>query len=320
MSNQTTGSTARTALAALLIAGLLPAGFALAQDQSEAEAEAQTEAEAPAEGEAAPPASALDVVATVGEKSIRLGDVITLRRGLPQQYQQLPDEILGRGLIDQLIDQTLLAEKAVEEGVDERASVKFQIENQMRAVLAEAYMRAAVEERVDEDAIRAEYDARYAEAEPETEVRAAHILVESEELAKTIRQELDDGADFAELAAEHGTDGTAQRGGDLGYFVKADMVQPFAEAAFEIEPGNVGGPVQTQFGWHLIKVEDKRPRAAPPFEAVAGDIAQELVQDAQRAVVAELREGADVTVTEPGPPAGAFRDDDLLNNAEPAAE
>ncbi|MEO0960499.1 MAG: peptidylprolyl isomerase, partial [Pseudomonadota bacterium] len=189
-----------------------------------------------------------------------------------------------------------------------------------RAVLAEAYMRAAVEERVDEDAIRAEYDARYAEAEPETEVRAAHILVESEELAKTIRQELDDGADFAELAAEHGTDGTAQRGGDLGYFVKADMVQPFAEAAFEIEPGNVGGPVQTQFGWHLIKVEDKRPRAAPPFEAVAGDIAQELVQDAQRAVVAELREGADVTVTEPGPPAGAFRDDDLLINAEPAAE
>ncbi|MEO0428321.1 MAG: peptidylprolyl isomerase [Pseudomonadota bacterium] len=323
MSNQTTGSTARTALAALLIAGLLPAGFALAQDQSEgeaaAEAEAQTEAEAPAE-EAATPASALDVVATVGEKSIRLGDVITLRRGLPQQYQQLPDEILGRGLIDQLIDQTLLAEKAVEEGVDERASVKFQIENQMRAVLAEAYMRAAVEERVDEDAIRAEYDARYAEAGPETEVRAAHILVESEELAKTIREELDGGADFAELAAEHGTDGTAQRGGDLGYFVKADMVQPFAEAAFEIEPGNVGGPVQTQFGWHLIKVEDKRPRAAPPFEAVAGDIAQELVQDAQRAVVAELREGADVTVTEPGPPAGAFRDDDLLNNAEPAAE
>ncbi|MEL7140326.1 MAG: peptidylprolyl isomerase, partial [Pseudomonadota bacterium] len=241
MSNQTTGSTARTALAALLIAGLLQAGFALAQDQSEgeaaAEAEAQTEAEAPAE-EAATPASALDVVATVGEKSIRLGDVITLRRGLPQQYQQLPDEILGRGLIDQLIDQTLLAEKAVEAGVDERASVKFQIENQMRAVLAEAYMRAAVEERVDEDAIRAEYDARYAEAEPETEVRAAHILVESEELAKTIRQELDDGADFAELAAEHGTDGTAQRGGDLGYFVKADMVQPFAEAAFEIEPGN----------------------------------------------------------------------------------
>ncbi|MEM8758953.1 MAG: peptidylprolyl isomerase [Pseudomonadota bacterium] len=323
MSNQTTGSTARTALAALLIAGLLPAGFALAQDQSEgeaaAEAEAQTEAEAPAE-EAATPATALDVVATVGEKSIRLGDVITLRRGLPQQYQQLPDEILGRGLIDQLIDQTLLAEKAVQEGVDERASVKFQIENQMRAVLAEAYMRAAVEERVDEDAIRAEYDARYAEAEPETEVRAAHILVESEELAKTIREELDGGADFAELAAEHGTDGTAQRGGDLGYFVKADMVQPFAEAAFEIEPGNVGGPVQTQFGWHLIKVEDKRPRAAPPFEAVAGDIAQELVQDAQRAVVAELREGADVTVTEPGPPAGAFRDDDLLNNAEPAAE
>ncbi|MEL7173992.1 MAG: peptidylprolyl isomerase, partial [Pseudomonadota bacterium] len=111
MSTQTTGLTARTALAALLMAGLLPAGAALAQDQSGGEA-TETAAE-----EAAPEASAMDVVATVGDKSIRLGDVITLRRGLPQQYQQLPDEILGRGLIDQLIDQTLLADKALEEGI-----------------------------------------------------------------------------------------------------------------------------------------------------------------------------------------------------------
>ncbi|MEL6766839.1 MAG: peptidylprolyl isomerase [Pseudomonadota bacterium] len=313
MSTQTTGLTARTALAALLLAGLLPAGAALAQDQS-------GEAAEPAAEEAGPAASAMDVVATVGDKSIRLGDVITLRRGLPQQYQQLPDEILGRGLIDQLIDQTLLADKALEEGINDRASVQFQLENQMRAVLAEAYMRAAVEERVNEEAIRAEYDARFADVEPETEVRASHILVETEEQAAELKAELDGGADFAALAAEHGTDGTAQRGGDLGYFVMNDMVQPFAEAAFALETGTVSEPVQTQFGWHLITVVDKRPRAAPAFEAVASDIAQELVQEAQRAVVAELREGAEVAVTEPGPPAGAFRNDDLLNNAAPVAE
>ncbi|MEM9763761.1 MAG: peptidylprolyl isomerase [Pseudomonadota bacterium] len=314
MSTQTTGLTVRTALAALLMAGLLPAGAALAQDQSGGDA-AETATE-----DAAPEASAMDVVATVGDKSIRLGDVITLRRGLPQQYQQLPDEILGRGLIDQLVDQTLLADKAMEQGINDRASVQFQLENQMRAVLAEAYMRAAVEERVNEEAIRAEYDARYADVEPETEVRAAHILVETEEQAAALKAELDGGADFAALAAEHGTDGTAQRGGDLGYFVKNDMVQPFAEAAFALEPGTVSDPVQTQFGWHLISLVDKRPRAAPAFEAVASEIAQELVQEAQRAVVAELREGAEVTVTEPGPPAGAFRNDDLLNNAAPVAE
>ncbi|MEO1275818.1 MAG: peptidylprolyl isomerase, partial [Pseudomonadota bacterium] len=287
----------------------------LGQTAAERDHIAETAAE-----EAAPEASAMDVVATVGDKSIRLGDVITLRRGLPQQYQQLPDEILGRGLIDQLIDQTLLADKALEEGISDRASVQFQLENQMRAVLAEAYMRAAVEERVNEEAIRAEYDARYADVEPETEVRAAHILVETEEQAAALKEELDGGADFAALAAEHGTDGTAQRGGDLGYFVKNDMVQPFAEAAFALEPGTVSDPVQTQFGWHLISLMDKRPRAAPAFEAVAGEIAQELVQEAQRAVVAELREGAEVAVTEPGPPAGAFRNDDLLNNAAPVAE
>ncbi|MEM7496834.1 MAG: peptidylprolyl isomerase [Pseudomonadota bacterium] len=327
MSTETTplkpGMKARTALYALLIAGLIPAGFAAAQDTMGGDAAAGEAADGAAEAQAgtdteAPEASALDVVATVGEKSIRLGDVITLRRGLPAQYQQLPDEILGRGLIDQLIDQTLLADKALEAGIDERQSVQFQLENQMRAVLAEAYMRAAVEERVNEDAVRAEYEKRYAEAEPPEEVRASHILVESEEQAQELREELDGGADFAALAAEHGTDGTAQRGGDLGYFVKEDMVGPFAEAAFEIEPGAVGGPVETQFGWHVIKVVDKRERPAPAFDDVASDIAQELVVEAQRAVVAELREGAEVTVTEPGPPAGAFRNDDLLN--APAAE
>lgn len=298
------------ALAALLSLGAW-SGAALAQESSTAAEDAgSAEADAGAE---VPAPTAEDVVATVGEKSIRLGDVITLRRGLPQQYQQLPDEILGRGLVEQLIDQTLLAEAALAAGADERASVKFQIENQMRAVLAEAYMRSKVEERVNEEAIRAIYDEQYANVEGEEEVRASHILVESEDLAKEIRAELDGGGDFAALAAEHGTDGTAQRGGDLGYFVKSDMVAEFAEAAFALEAGQVGGPVQSQFGWHLIQLVDRRPRPAPAFEEVAGQIGQGLVQEAQREIVAELREGAEISITDEGLPQGAIRDDALLD-------
>lgn len=304
-----------------LIAALAAPLPAMAQDQS-AETEAETAAEAEAESEAGaqpdgvaaqPPALTADrVVATVGDKAVRLGDVITLRRGLPQQYQQLPDEILTRGLIEQLVDQTLLAEKALADGLDTDPGIQFQLENQIRAVLAEAYMRAAVTERVTEETVRAEYETRYAEVEPEQEVRASHILVESEEQAQALMEELEGGADFAALAAEHGTDGTAQRGGDLGYFVKSDMVEPFADAAFEIAVGETGGPVQTPFGWHLIKVVDKRDRAAPAFEEVAGQIAGEMQQEAQRALIDDLRAEADVEIIEPPLPAGAIRNDDLL--------
>src|SRR5690606_30914637 len=139
-------------------------------------------------------------------------------------------------------------------------AVQFALTNQERGVLASAYMEQAVTERLNDEAIEAAYQERYAGAEPVEEAHAAHILVEDEATAQEIREELDEGADFAALAAEHGTDGTASRGGDLGWFTHERMVPTFADAVFAMEAGTVAGPVETPFGWHVIKLFEKRQR------------------------------------------------------------
>ncbi len=269
----------------------------------------------PADGEAGAPAEAPTadtVLATVAGTPVTLGELIAVRQGLPAQYQQLPDEVLLGALVEQTTDQILLAEAAREAGIDQRRAVQLILENQARAVLAEAYMQQAVEERVTDAAVQEAYEAEFASAEPVEEVRAAHILVDSQEKAEALKAELDEGADFAALAAEHGTDGTAARGGDLGWFVHEQMVPEFADAAFAMQPGEISDPVQSPFGWHLIKLDERRERAAPPIEEVRGQIVEQLTQQAQTDVLTELRQGAEI---EPGAgqvPATAIRADEMI--------
>ncbi|MEM6973508.1 MAG: peptidylprolyl isomerase [Pseudomonadota bacterium] len=294
---------------------------ALAQDTTEDSATEAPAAEADATEEAAPEPIPLEEVtldlpvATIDGEDLSFGEVLMLRQGLPDQYQQLPDEILTRGLIEQLIDQKLLAKKAEEAGIDQAASVDYALRNNRRSVLAEAYLRAEVEARVTEAAVRAIYDEEIAAAEPVTEVQASHILVETEEAAQALIDELEGGAEFAALAAEHGTDGTAQRGGDLGFFAREEMVPPFAEAAFALETGALGGPVETQFGWHVILKTGERDRAKPTFEELAPQIVRQLQQETQREVITELREAAEVVMSEPGVAPGAIRNDALFDDA-----
>ncbi|MDT8344750.1 MAG: peptidylprolyl isomerase [Thermohalobaculum sp.] len=307
---ETTRILAAGALAALVLA--LPAG---AQTADPATPPAAPAGAAPADAPADAPAldvSAANVLATVGTREITLGEIISLRRDLPEQYQYLPDEILSQGLLDQLIDQTLLDQAARAAKLDDRLDVALSIRNQVRAVLADAYLRTEMSTRMTEERLRAAYDAQYAAATPEEEVRAAHILVETEEKAKDLRAQLDAGADFAALAAEHGTDGTASRGGDLGFFVKADMVPEFADAAFATQPGQIAGPVQSPFGWHLIKVEERRQKPIPAFDEVREDLAGTLVQTIQGEIMEELRAATTVTMADPPVPAAAIRADDLI--------
>lgn len=255
-------------------------------------------------------------LAEVDGAPITLGELIAVRRELPQQYQQLPDQVLYDGILEQLVDQYLLAEAAREAGIDERPAVAKNLLNQIRAILADAYLRAETERRVTEETIEALYEERYAEAEPVEEVRAAHILVETEEEAEEIKAKLEAGAEFAELAKEHGTDGTAQRGGDLGWFTHGEMVPQFADAVFAMQPGTVSEPVETDFGWHLIKLEERRMRPAPPLDEVAGELREEAVREAQMALVEKLRAEAKIEMPEMPPPPAAIRADDMLDAAE----
>ena len=203
----------------------------------------------PALAEDAPTADT--VVATVNGAEITLGHMIALRAGLPGQFAQLPAEVLYKGILDQIVQQTLL-EQSLE--ADLTKSRMLRIENERRALFADQALDSIRAEAVNDDAIDAAYEAQYLDAEPPIEYSAAHILVETEEKASALIAELEAGADFAALAQEHSTGPSGPNGGSLGWFSDGMMVEPFQNAVAAMEPGSVSAPVQTQFGWHVIKL------------------------------------------------------------------
>ncbi len=300
----------RAAALAVAAAALIPVALApvavLAQDQTQS----QTAAETPA---AAPEPAADMVVATVNGKPVTLAEVIIARSTLPQQYQQLPDAQLMPALIDQVVVQQLLAQQAEEAGRGDDPIAAIHAEIARTSYLAESEMGRVIAEATTEEALRALYDEKTAEMEPTQEIRASHILVEDKALADEIKAELDGGADFAALAQEHGTDGTKERGGDLGWFDEGQMVPAFAEAAFGAEEGVVVGPVETQFGWHLILVTGQREAPVPTFEEMRQQLAQEAARAAAGEKVEELRAAAEIELSEELPDASAIRRDDLLS-------
>jgi len=304
-----------TGILALLLTVLLcvPGAVAQSDDAStEESAEATTETgetDETAEAAAAPAPTLDTVIATVDGKPLTLGELIAVRRALPAQYQELPGEVLIEGLTLQLVNQLVLAEKAREAGLDETDAIRIHMINVENSTLADAYLRAELEERVTVEAV----EAAYSEIEPETEIKASHILVDTEESAAAIRAEIDGGADFAELAKQHGTDGTAPNGGDLGWFVRTDMVPEFADAAFAIEEdGAVAGPIESPFGWHLIQLTGKRERAVPPLEQMREQILAELTEEAQTAILEEARADAEISQAEEGLDPQAIFADELL--------
>lgn len=307
-------------LVTALILGLTATGVSAqtATEETEAPAEAAESAPEAATEEAAPlvPGKDFDastVMMTVGDQQITLGDLIAVRRTLPEQYQQLPGEVLMQALGDQLVSQVLLAAAARDKGLDKRPDIAMTLRTQEMGLLAQTYVRSQIRDQLTAEAIDAAYAEKYADAEPVEEVRAGHILVDSEEKAKELKAELDGGAEFADLAAKHGTDGTAQRGGDLGYFVHSDMVPEFADAAFAMEPGDISEPVQSPFGWHLIKLDDRRERGAPPIEEVRDDIVAELASKIEAEVYETVTQGIEVEKNDAAIPADAIKMDSLLN-------
>ncbi|RDC73744.1 peptidylprolyl isomerase [Rhodovulum sp. 12E13] len=248
-------------------------------------------------GLAATPLAAQDadtVVATVGGTEITIGHMIVARQTLPRQYQQLPDEVLFPGLLDQLIQQNALAQSLE----DPTKATQLTIENQRTGLLAGEALGMAGQDAVTEEAIETAYEDRYAEAEPSTEYNASHILVETEEEAQSLIGQIDEGADFAELAREHSTGPSGPDGGALGWFGAGMMVPEFEEAVMALEAGEVSPPVQTQFGWHVVKLNETRMADAPPLEEVRAEIAEELRQQAVEARIAEVVEQADITRAE----------------------
>ena len=218
------------------------------------------------------------VVAVVDGKPITRVDVFRYIKMMPAQVQQMPPASVYPLALDQVINTRLVQNKAEGAGLENDAEVQQQMEMAKQQIVRTIFVQREVDKLISEGDIKAKYDDTIGKQPAVEELKASHILVDSEAKAKELIAQLSEGADFAKLAAANSGDpGNKDKGGDLGWFAKSDMVPEFSEAAFKIAKGSVGpSPIQTQFGWHVVKVEDKRERPKPTYEEVKPMIQVEL--------------------------------------------
>ena len=251
---------------------------------------------APAIAPIVPAAAPVDpIVAKVNDHIIRQSDVRAAAETLPENARGMPPQMLMPMLLDQVIDGQALLIEARKSGLDKDPVVSRQMIDASDRALQSALIGREVGPGLNEAAIRSRYERDIAGKPGEEEVHARHILVADEAEAKKIIAELKKGGDFAALAKKYSTDPGGAQGGDLGFFRKEEMVPEFAAAAFAMKPGEISSvPVHTQFGWHVIKLEEHRAAPPPSFEQSHDQLRQKLIQEGVQAVIAKAR--ADVKV------------------------
>lgn len=243
-------------------------------------------------------ADADPVVAVVNGEKIKRSELEAMKARVGQQIPQLaamPLEAVYEGLLDRAIDQRLLATAGKKAGLEKDPEVIKQLDQIRQELIQRAFLQNAVEKRLTDDRLKQAYDKMVKDMPAEDEIKARHILLETEDAAKDVIAQLGKGADFAKLAEEKSTGPSGPRGGDLGWFTKGTMVPEFSEAAFALKPGEVTkAPVKTQFGWHVIKVEERRKAEPPTFEESKEDLRAQLAEEAVTEVLADLRKDAKV--------------------------
>jgi peptidyl-prolyl cis-trans isomerase C len=235
------------------------------------------------------------VVAKVNGIEIREGDIKLAEDDIGEQITQVPPESKRDYLVTYVGDMILLTQAAEAKKIGDSNEFKQQLEFTRKKLLMAKLLDSEAKAASTDSAMRKVYDDATKQMKPEEEVHARHILVETEEEAKAIQEELQKGADFAETAKSKSKDpGAAAEGGDLGFFSKDQMVPEFAEAAFKLEKGQLSDPVKSPFGWHVIRVEDKRTRPLPDFEQVKPQLQNFVARKTQSEYLAKLRESAKI--------------------------
>lgn len=244
-------------------------------------------------GPAAAPAD--PVVARVDGQPILLSDLAAAAEELPEELRSLSPQLLYPLLLEQLITGRAVTAQARRAGLDRDAAVRARIRRAEDQELQQAWLSREIASRVTEEAVRARYEQEVANRPAEEEVRARHILLRTESEARAVLAELRAGADFAAVAQQRSIGPGAREGGDLGFFRRGDMVPEFAEAAFALQPGQISSePVRSPFGWHIIKVEERRRVAPPPFAEVAQALREQLIEAEVQAAVARARAGVQI--------------------------
>jgi len=276
----------RTAIAALAGTRIVAAAGFIALICATPAAYAQTTTEAP---------SGDTVIAKVDGKEIHLSDLMAAYSQLPPQAQQMGMEAVYPFLLDRVIDERLIAAAANKAVAPDDPDVQKQMDQLRERVTMQVYFNRTLKDRLTEERIREGYDQYIKDNPPTEELHARHILLETEEKAREVLSEIQGGKDFAEAAKEHSTGPSGPNGGDLGYFSADAMVKPFSDAAFAMQVGEVSSePVQTEFGWHLIKVEDRRQTPQPGFEEMRDQISQQLTQTVASEILDGLRKDAKI--------------------------
>ena len=242
------------------------------------------------------PARAADdpVLAKVNGAEIRQSDVALAEEELAPSLAQMDPAAKKDNVLAFLIDLKIVAKAAEDKKIENTDDFKKRLAFTRSRLLMDSLLATEGKAATTDDAMKKVYEEASKQITGEQEVRARHILVESEDEAKAIKAELDKGADFAELAKKKSKDPGASDGGDLGFFTKDQMVPEFSAVAFTLDAGKISDPVKSQFGWHIIKVEEKRNRKAPDFEQVKAQIETYVTRKAQADYVAKLREAAKV--------------------------
>jgi peptidyl-prolyl cis-trans isomerase C len=241
------------------------------------------------------------VLARVNGVAITEADVTALRDQLGPALAKVPESERGRlwaELVQYLIESMLIGVAVEKEKLTESPEYKAQLEFYRQRAMREFYMNKRARDTVKEADARKFYDEKIGQIKPETEVRVRHILVATEEEAHEIIERLGRGADFAELAKEKSTAPSRVQGGDLGYFTASQAPKEFSDAAFALEKGGVSEPVETEQGWNVIKLEDKREKKPPAFDDVKSEILEALIQQKQVEVMTGLQEKADIEIVD----------------------
>ncbi|HWV82870.1 MAG TPA: peptidylprolyl isomerase [Hyphomicrobiaceae bacterium] len=270
----------KAAVAAALLAAPLPTAIHIAQT---AKAQVQDK-----------------IVAKVNGKAITEADMQLAEAEIGNELGSIPPEARRRVILEYVIENQLFADAAEAAKLGSGAAFEERMNYWRRRALREYYFEAELKNSVSDADAKKFYDQQVGSAKAQEEVRARHILVDNEALAKQLQERIGKGEDFVALAKEHSKDpGSKDDGGDLGYFSKGQMVPVFEETAFALKPGEVSAPVKSQFGWHIVKVEDRRQRGAPPFDSIKDRIIASMIHRKAQQVATDLRTKAQLEYVDP---------------------
>ena len=235
------------------------------------------------------------VLATVNGDEIRRSEIVEAQQNLSEQYRGLPPAMIFPALLEHLIDFKLVVGEGRKANLQEDEAVKRRLARLEDEVIRDVYLARYVGEAITEETLRQRYDEFVKTVSPQEEIKARHILVAAEEEALAVIARINGGEAFEDVAKEKSIGPSAERGGDLGYFTRDQMVAEFAEAAFNLQPGEMTeAPVKTGFGWHVILVDDRRPGSPPSFEDTRDQLATEMSQEVVAELIQNLRDRAQI--------------------------